>query len=110
MITCNIIRNRRHLMWKQFFRQPNARSDISQALTLGTTFAVGMAIFSFAGFKIDQRRGGGILFTLLGMFLGLAFGAYETWRVITFLNQQAQDRTRHSPPKTDQEHSPGAES
>lgn len=97
-------------MWKQLFKHPNARSDISQALTLGTTFAVGMALFSFAGFKIDQRRGDGILFTLLGMFLGLAFGAYETWRVITFLNQQAQDRTRHSPPKTGPDTTPGAPS
>ena len=94
-------------MWKQILRQPNERSDISQALTLGTTFAVGMAVFSFAGFKIDQRRGDGILFTLLGMFLGLAFGAYETWRVITFLNQQAQHRTRQPPPGTKPDHSTG---
>ena len=94
-------------MWKEMLRQPNERSDLSQAMTLGTTFAVGMAVFSFVGYKIDQRRGDGILFTLLGMFLGLAFGAYETWRVITFLNQQAQHRTRQSTPKHNPDNLPG---
>jgi hypothetical protein len=93
------------MLWGKILGNPSERSDVSQALTLGTTFAVGMAVFSFAGFKIDQRRGGGILFTLLGMFLGLAFGAYETWRVITFLNRQSHDRTLTSPENSNDKHS-----
>lgn len=83
-------------MWKQLAKDGNL-SDLSRAATLGLTFAVGVAVFSFGGFLLDQRRGGGILFTLIGMFLGLAFGAYETWKVITYLNQKAAGHTRSSP-------------
>lgn len=93
-------------MWKQLFNQENGRGDLSQALTLGTTFAVGMAVFSFIGFKIDQKRGGGILFTLIGMIFGLAFGAYETWKVITFMNQRADRQLRSPPPSPPSDHSP----
>ena len=81
-------------MLKQIFGRQNEGGDLGQALTLGMTFAVGMAVFSFVGFKLDQRLGGGILFTLAGMFLGLAYGAYETWRVIVLLNKRAQNHTR----------------
>ena len=98
MLTTKIIQNRQTpTMWKQLLGQEEGRGELSHALTLGTTFAVGMAVFSFIGFKIDQKRGGGILFTLIGMVLGLAFGAYETWRVITFINQRAARHTRQSP-------------
>lgn len=85
-------------MWKQLAREGNL-SDLSQAITLGLTFAVGVAVFSFGGFLLDQRRGGGILFTLTGMFIGLAFGAYETWKVILLLNRQAQDHARRQSPQ-----------
>lgn len=86
-------------MWKQILGRQNERGDLSRALTLGTTFAVGMAVFSFIGFKIDRRRGDdAILFTVMGMSLGLLFGAYETWRVIAFLNRKAQSHTSNTPP------------
>ena len=59
---------------------------------LGLNFAVGMAVFSFIGFYIDQKRGKGcILFTILGVFLGLAYGAYEVWKVIRMLNEQVRN-------------------
>jgi hypothetical protein len=70
------------------------RSELSQAVTLGLACAVGMAVFTFAGYWVDQRRGGGISFTLTGMVLGLAYGAYEVWKVIRLLNEQAQSATR----------------
>lgn len=44
--------------------------------------AAGMAFFSFLGYFIDQKRGEGSLFTLLGMFLGLAYCFYEVWKVV----------------------------
>ena len=56
------------------------------ALTLGTTLVVGMVLFSLGGYWIDRRRGGGIAFTIVGMCLGLAYGAYEVWRVIRILD------------------------
>ncbi|GEM_PF-1271055 len=85
-------------MWKELAKNGNL-SDLSQAITLGLTFAVGVAVFSFGGFLLDQRRGGGILFTLIGIFLGLALGAYETWKVILLLNRQAGNHARHQPPQ-----------
>jgi hypothetical protein len=51
-------------------------------LSLGLTMAAGMAFFSFLGYFIDQKRGEGSLFTLLGMFLGLAYCFYEVWKVV----------------------------
>lgn len=71
------------------------RSELNQALTLGLNFAVGMAVFSFAGYAIDRRRGEDcLLFTVLGMGLGLGYGAYEVWKVIRVLNRQAEEACR----------------
>ena len=53
----------------------------SPAANFGLNFAVGMAIFSFVGYKIDQKRGDGSAFTLIGMFLGLIYGGYEVWKL-----------------------------
>lgn len=67
---------------------PEGRSDMARALMLGLNFAVGMAVFSFIGFYIDQKRGHGIIFTICGIVLGLAYGAYEVWKVIQLLKAQ----------------------
>jgi F0F1-type ATP synthase assembly protein I len=77
-------------MWQKTFLAPEGRSDLGQALMLGMNFAVGMAVFSFGGYWIDQKRGGGLLFTVSGMVLGLGYGAYEVWKVIRLLNEQAR--------------------
>ena len=69
---------------------PGGRSDMGRALMLGLNFAVGMAVFSFIGFYIDQKRGNGIIFTILGIILGLAYGAYEVWKVIQMLQEQVR--------------------
>jgi F0F1-type ATP synthase assembly protein I len=78
------------LMLPKNILAPEGRSEMGQAVMLGTTFAVGMAVFSFAGYWIDQKRGGGLLFTVSGMVCGLAYGAYEVWKVIRMLNEQAR--------------------
>jgi len=52
------------------------------AVSLGLTMGVGVAFFSYLGFKVDERRGGGQIFTLIGIFLGLIYCAYEVWKVI----------------------------
>lgn len=57
-----------------------------QAITLGTNIAVGMGLFTFAGYYADKKNGGGYLWTLCGMGLGLVYGAYEIWKVIKILN------------------------
>lgn len=78
---------------------PTPKGDLGQAVMLGTNFAVGMAIFSFLGFYADQKRGGGILFSIIGISLGLAYGAYEVWKVIRILNAQAEDACRPNKPE-----------
>ena len=62
------------------------RRRYSEALVLGTNLAAGMALFSFLGYYIDRRTGGGVRWTVAGACLGLCYGAYEVWRVVRRLN------------------------
>lgn len=55
---------------------------VSRALTLGFDIAVGVGLFSFGGYWLDQRRGGGVGWTLAGMCIGLAYAGYEIWRAL----------------------------
>ena len=66
------------------------------ALMLGTNMAVGMAVFAGLGYYADRKMGGGIRWTLCGMFLGLFYCGYEVWKVIRELN--AGSGARPSPP------------
>ena len=76
--------------------------EFGPAIMLGMNCAVGMAVFTFLGYWLDQRRGGGLLFTLIGMILGLVYGGYEVWKVICMLNDRAKttmrERTGNRPP------------
>jgi len=85
-------------MMRKIFTGPGERNELGRALMLGMNFAVGMAVFSFAGYYIDSKRGeGGLLFTVCGIVLGLAYGAYEVWIVIRMLNEQARNATNPTP-------------
>jgi len=78
-------------MLKQILMRPSERSEMGRAVMLGLNFGVGMAVFTFIGYFIDYKRGGGsILFTVIGMVTGLGYGAYEVWIVIRMLNAQAK--------------------
>jgi hypothetical protein len=81
-------------MMRVLFTGPGERNELGRALMLGMNFAVGMAVFSFLGYYLDSKRGeGAILFTLCGIALGLAYGAYEVWIVIRMLKEQARKAT-----------------
>jgi len=78
-------------MMRAIFTGPGERNELGRAVMLGMNFAVGMALFSFLGYYIDQRRGdGAIFFTACGILVGLGYGAYEVWIVIRMLNEQAK--------------------
>jgi F0F1-type ATP synthase assembly protein I len=63
------------------------RAGIGAAISFGTTFAVGVAVFTAMGWWIDKKRGGETQwFTLGGIFAGLLFGAYELWKLLRLLN------------------------
>ena len=63
------------------------RSALVSAISLGTNLAVGMAVFAAGGWWIDQKRGGGNAFTLLGIFMGLFYGGYEVWKTVRALEK-----------------------
>ena len=52
------------------------------AMTLGTTMAVGVGVFTYLGYLLDQKTGGGQMWTLAGIFLGLFYCGYEVWKVV----------------------------
>lgn len=53
---------------------------------MGLNMAVGVAVFTLLGYSIDQKRGGGKGWTLVGIFMGLFYGAYEVWKVVRQLS------------------------
>lgn len=77
---------------------PEVSGGLSRALSLGTNLAAGMAVFTLIGYWIDKKRGGGGAgtWTLVGMFMGLAYGAYEVWKVVRLLNRDTSPGSRNS--------------
>jgi hypothetical protein len=58
------------------------RQAAMAATGLGLNFAVAVALFSYLGHQLDQRRGGGRAWTLAGVLLGLLYGGYEVWKLV----------------------------
>ena len=58
------------------------------ALSLGLNMTAGMIMFSLIGHWIDQKRGGGYIATLIGMFVGLFYCGYEVWKIVRNSEQQ----------------------
>ena len=66
---------------------------------LSLNWAAGMILCTLGGAFLDRRTGGGHGWTLAGMFVGLLYGAYETWKVVRAINrQQAEDDARRKHP------------
>jgi hypothetical protein len=63
---------------------------VGRALSLGFDLAVGVGLFTFGGYWLDQRRGGGQRWTLIGLGAGVLYAAYEFWKALRDL--QDQDR------------------
>jgi len=58
-------------------------------MSLGTQFTVAMVLFAGGGWWLDRRRGGGVAFTLAGVFVALAYGGYEVWKIVRLLQGEA---------------------
>ena len=56
-----------------------------------TNWVVGMLAFSLGGYYLDRKRGGGYALTLAGMFLGLVYVGYETWKTVRQMQQEERD-------------------
>ena len=77
-------------------KAPAEKSPFSGAIGFGSSFAIGMAIFALGGHWLDKKTGRESLFTLLGVGLGLIYGVWEIWKLVTFSNR---DDTRDDQPK-----------
>lgn len=77
--------------------EPGRRNLVGSALALGTNMVAGMALFTFLGYKVDQKRGDGRAFTLIGMFLGLFYGGYEVWKLVRQMQAAAGESASVDP-------------
>ncbi len=50
-------------------------------VSVGMNMAVGVGVFSFIGYKLDEKYGGTI-FTIIGVLLGCVYIGYESWKLI----------------------------
>ncbi len=72
---------------------PETKHMAGAAIGFGTSFATGMAVFALGGHWLDVKTGREPLFTLLGIFLGLAYGGWELWKLIAVPNRPADEKT-----------------
>ena len=63
--------------------------DNLSGISLGMTMAVGVAFFTYLGYLVDQKTGGGQGWTLAGNYVGLFYCGYEIWKLIR--NNQKKD-------------------
>ena len=68
------------------------------ALALGTSWVAGMVICTLIGRYADRKTGGGSLWTIVGMFAGLLYGAYETWKAVREMSKDDESDTRAEKP------------
>ena len=68
-----------------------------RALSIGFEFAVGIAVFTFGGYWLDQKAGGGQRWTLTGFGLGVLYAAYELWKAVQNLQQGGSGTGRSKP-------------
>ena len=73
------------------------RRGVGQAVMLGTNIAAGMIVFTLVGYYLDHKRGTGHFWTLAGMFMGMAYAAYEFWSTLRVLNEQDTVKPRPDP-------------
>ena len=66
------------------------RKHVHPALGFGLNFAVGMALSVWLGSKMKEKTGKEY-WILVGMFLGLAYGGYELWKIIVMSNKKDQN-------------------
>jgi len=71
------------------------RRKISPAIGFGTSFAAGMAVFGLGGHWLDTKYDKEPLFTLIGISLGLFYGAYELWKLILIANSACDETEKN---------------
>lgn len=71
----------------------NMRKDDLFNLNIGLNMAVGMAFFSIGGWWLDKHFLTKPVLTSIGIFLGLAYCAYEVWKFLKMTNDSQNNDT-----------------
>ncbi len=79
------------------------KSRSANAIGFGTSFAVGMVLFTVAGRALDAKTGHEHLFTLIGIGLGFLYGAWELWKMAAWSNPEIHDE-EHGQKNSGKEH------
>ncbi len=66
----------------------------AMALGLGTQLLAGFVVFTWLGWWLDRRRGGGSAFTLAGILMAFLYGGYEVWKLVRALNRESDPGPR----------------
>lgn len=66
------------------------------ALGLGSQLTAGFVVFTWLGWWVDHRLGGGSTCTLIGILLAFVYGGYEVWKLVRALNREAAEANRFS--------------
>lgn len=69
---------------------PKFSPGTQAAMSLGYQLLAAMLIFAGGGYWLDQRRGGGVAFTLTGVTLALLYGGYEVWKLVKLLEREQE--------------------
>jgi|GEM_PF-1106093 len=64
----------------------------NQALSLGTTVAVGVIVIVLPGYLMDRRTGNGFKWTMVCLVLGILYAGYEVWKAVRWLNRQPPEK------------------
>lgn len=64
---------------------------VNPAIGFGSSFAAGMLVFSLGGRWLDKKYDQEPLYTLIGIGLGLLYGAWELWKLIIMSKMRAGD-------------------
>ena len=79
-----------------------AKKQAGPAIGFGSSFAGGMALFGLGGHWLDGKTGKEPLFTLLGIGLGLLFGAWELWKLVATTHEQARIEAENKEHQSDE--------
>ena len=59
-----------------------------KAMTIGMSMVLAMVLCAGVGYWIDRRSGGGVFWTICGIFLGLAYCGYLVWDLARMLSRK----------------------
>lgn len=61
-------------------------------VNFGFTFVMGMAVFVLGGYWLDQQKGSGSFWTIVGVVLAFAYGIYEVYKLLRRNQHNTKDK------------------